>query len=30
MLEQGFEEVYHLQGSILKYLEKIPAEKSLW
>lgn len=30
MLEQGFEEVYHLQGGILKYLEKIPAEKSLW
>lgn len=30
MLEQGFEEVYHLQGGILKYLEKIPADKSLW
>ena len=30
MREQGFEEVYHLQGGILKYLEKIPAEKSLW
>lgn len=30
MLEQGFEEVYHLQGGILKYLEKIPAEQSLW
>ena len=30
MLEQGFENVYHLQGGILKYLEKIPAEKSLW
>ena len=30
MLEQGFETVYHLRGGILKYLEKIPAEKSLW
>jgi UPF0176 protein len=30
MLEQGFEDVYHLQGGILKYLEKIPAEQSLW
>ncbi len=28
--EQGFEEVYHLQGGILKYLEEIPEEKSLW
>lgn len=27
---QGFEEVYHLKGGILKYLEEIPAEKSLW
>ncbi|HZV61702.1 MAG TPA: rhodanese-related sulfurtransferase [Methylophilaceae bacterium] len=30
MLEQGFEEVYHLQGGILKYLEEVPAEESLW
>jgi len=30
MLEQGFPEVYHLQGGILKYLEKVPAEQSLW
>ena len=30
MLGQGFETVYHLQGGILKYLEKIPAENSLW
>jgi UPF0176 protein len=30
MLEQGFPEVYHLQGGILKYLENIPAEESLW
>ncbi|MCK5394822.1 MAG: rhodanese-related sulfurtransferase, partial [Gammaproteobacteria bacterium] len=28
--EQGFEEVYHLQGGILKYLETVPEEKSLW
>ncbi|MFL9709335.1 rhodanese-related sulfurtransferase [Methylobacillus sp. Pita1] len=30
MLEQGFEEVYHLQGGILKYLETVPKEQSLW
>jgi UPF0176 protein len=30
MLSQGFSEVYHLQGGILKYLEEIPPEKSLW
>ena len=30
MLEQGFDEVYHLQGGILKYLENVPAEESLW
>lgn len=28
--EQGFEEVFHLQGGVLKYLEEIPAEQSLW
>jgi UPF0176 protein len=28
--EQGFEEVYHLQGGILKYLEDVPADRSLW
>ncbi len=27
---EGVEEVYHLQGGILKYLEQIPAEDSLW
>ena len=26
----GFGEVYHLQGGILKYLEVVPADKSLW
>lgn len=30
MLSQGFSEVYHLQGGILKYLEEVPAEESLW
>lgn len=30
MLEQGFEEVYHLEGGILKYLEEVPEEESLW
>lgn len=30
MLNQGFEEVYHLQGGILKYLEEVPSEESLW
>lgn len=28
--ENGFDEVYHLQGGILKYLEEIPEEDSLW
>ena len=30
LLEQGYEEVYHLKGGILKYLEEIPQEQSLW
>ncbi len=28
--EQGFEEVYHLKGGILKYLEVVPEEQTLW
>lgn len=28
--EQGFEEVYHLKGGILNYLEEIPPGESLW
>lgn len=28
--EQGFAEVYHLEGGILKYLEEVPAAQSLW
>jgi UPF0176 protein len=30
MKEQGFDEVYHLQGGILKYLEEVPKEQTLW
>jgi UPF0176 protein len=30
MLQQGFPEVYHLKGGILKYLEEVPAESSQW
>jgi len=30
MLQEGFEEVYHLQGGILKYLEEVPEEDSAW
>jgi UPF0176 protein len=28
--EQGFEEVYHLKGGILKYLEEVPPQETLW
>ncbi|MEC7080392.1 MAG: rhodanese-related sulfurtransferase [Pseudomonadota bacterium] len=28
--EQGFEEVYHLKGGILKYLEEVPEPESKW
>jgi UPF0176 protein len=27
---EGFENVFHLKGGILKYLEEVPADKSLW
>jgi len=30
MLKQGFEEVYHLKGGILKYLEQVPEAESYW
>ena len=30
MKEQGFEEVYHLEGGILKYLEEVPEEETTW
>ena len=28
--QRGFDEVYHLKGGILKYLEDIPPQESLW
>mgnify|MGYP000361910379 FL=1 len=28
--EQGFEEVYHLEGGILKYLEEVPSTDTMW
>ncbi len=30
MRSKGFDEVYHLQGGILKYLETVPEEQSRW
>ena len=30
LLSQGVEEVYHLKGGILKYLEDVPQDQSLW
>jgi len=30
MLSQGFDEVYHLKGGILKYLEEVPQEETKW
>ncbi len=30
LLSQGFDQVYHLKGGILKYLEDIPQAQSLW
>ncbi|KHQ52547.1 oxygen-dependent tRNA uridine(34) hydroxylase TrhO [Mameliella alba] len=30
LLSQGIEDVYHLKGGILKYLEEIPEEDSTW
>ncbi len=30
LVAEGLDEVYHLQGGILKYLETIPPEQSLW
>lgn len=30
MLAQGFEEVFHLKGGILKYLEEVPEAESRW
>jgi UPF0176 protein len=30
MMSEGFDEVYHLEGGILKYLEEVKPEESLW
>lgn len=30
MLQEGFREVYHLKGGILKYLEEVPEPESTW
>ncbi len=30
MLQHGFDSVYHLKGGILKYLELVPEDESLW
>ena len=30
MKSQGYEDVFHLKGGVLKYLETIPQEESLW
>lgn len=30
MKTKGYDEVFHLKGGILKYLETVPEEQSLW
>ena len=30
LMSQGIDEVFHLKGGILKYLEEVPQEESLW
>jgi UPF0176 protein len=30
LISQGVDEVYHLKGGILKYLEEVPADQSTW
>jgi UPF0176 protein len=30
MISEGFDEVYHLEGGILKYLEEVSPDESLW
>lgn len=30
LLKKGFKNVYHLKGGILKYIEDVPKEESLW
>jgi len=30
LIEQGFKDVFHLQGGIIKYLEEVPKDDTLW
>ena len=30
LLEQGFEEVYHLKGGVLNYFDRVPSTESTW
>ncbi|MGZ3305101.1 MAG: oxygen-dependent tRNA uridine(34) hydroxylase TrhO [Asticcacaulis sp.] len=30
LIDNGFEDVHHLEGGILQYLEDVPADQSLW
>ncbi len=30
LMELGFEDVFHLQGGILKYLEEVPKDETMW
>lgn len=30
MIQEGFNEVYHLEGGVLKYLEEVPLEETRW
>ncbi|MCF6263889.1 MAG: rhodanese-related sulfurtransferase [Xanthomonadales bacterium] len=30
LMEQGFENVFHLRGGILKYLEEVPQQETMW
>ena len=30
LLQEGFGEVFHLKGGILKYLEEVPQQESAW
>lgn len=30
LLQQGFKNVFHLKGGILKYIEEVPTDESLW
>lgn len=30
MIQEGFDEVYHLKGGVLKYLEEIPTDNTRW